>query len=129
MLSFRDLFMEERGLVDPFVKFLKEKISERFDSIPNCLGNHYDKIVKKMITWKWHHYSKFLNRDLIEINRSEIENEANSSRTTKAWAMLSKPEDPFRGNVPANTDGQNPENADHAESFFHFRLKSFQDTE
>ena len=65
-----------------------------------------------MITWKWHHYSKFLNRDLLEINQSEIENEANSSRTTKAWAMLNKPEDPFGGYLPRNADSQNPENAD-----------------
>ena len=81
----RDLEIDKKGLVDAFVNFLFEKINARFENIPGC---HFYAVVKKLVTWKWYHYAKYLNTDLTEINKDEIANEMNASKTTKAWAML-----------------------------------------
>ena len=81
----RDLEIDKKGLVDAFINFLFERINTRFEDIPGC---HFYAIVKKLVTWKWYHYAKYLNTDLTEINKDEIANEMNASKTTKAWAIL-----------------------------------------
>ena len=97
-----DLFVKNRGnfegddgLVGSFTTFLIEKISERFGNIPGC---HYEAIIKKLTFGKWCHYGKFLNRDLLELNRDEISSEANSSKSTKAKALLNPCTGPARSN-------------------------------
>ena len=78
------------GLVDAFETFVSETISEEFENIPPC---NFNAIIKKAITWKWYHYTKFLNSDFLEVNRYEIEQEANASKSTKSRALL----DPYIG--------------------------------
>ena len=81
----RGKFVDQKGLIDAFVTFLIERISERFEGIPDC---HFRAIFKKSITGKWHHYSKFLNSEFIQVNRDEIDQEANASRSTKARSLI-----------------------------------------
>lgn len=84
-LFYRDKEIKKTGLIDAFVTLIGGEIMEKFDNIPQC---HFKVIIKKLMTGKWHHYSKFLNRDFIEANKDEIENEANASKTTKANALV-----------------------------------------
>ena len=95
----REKELEKKGLVDAFLIFVMEKVSERYENIPDC---HFKAIVKKSITWKWYHYTNFLNSEYLEVNRYEIEQEANASKTSKARSLIN----PVTG--PAKQDWQDP---------------------
>ena len=95
----REKELEKKGLVDAFLIFVMEKVSERYENIPDC---HFKAIVKKSITWKWYHYTNFLNSEYLEVNRHEIEQEANASKTSKARSLIN----PVTG--PAKQDWQDP---------------------
>ena len=81
----RDKDIDKQGLIDAFTTFLFDKISEMYENIPSC---HFEAIIKKTVKTKWHHYSTYLNREFIEVNKDEINREANSSKTTKANAFF-----------------------------------------
>ena len=95
----REKELEKKGLVDAFLIFVMDKVSERYENIPGC---HFKAIVKKSITWKWYHYTNFLNSEYLEVNRHEIEQEANASKTSKARSLIN----PVTG--PAKQDWQDP---------------------